>query len=105
MNDDTTKIKRYKPGRVASAKTQRDGGTSEDHSPTKPSTQVTKALSVRSAASKQKNLGAASSSAGIYEEERIPFDQVLRKLVSTKPAHKVSSAPVKRSAKRLPKKG
>jgi hypothetical protein len=39
-----------------------------------------------------------------YEEERIPFDQVLRKLVSTKPAHKVAPAPVKRGAKKPPKK-
>ena len=39
-----------------------------------------------------------------FDEERIPFDQVLRKLVSTKPAHKVA-APVKRNAKKPPKKG
>lgn len=26
-----------------------------------------------------------------YEEERIPFDQVLRKLVNAKPAHKVAA--------------
>lgn len=43
--------------------------------------------------------------AAAYEEDRVPFDQVLRKLMSAKPAHKAAPAPVKRNAKKLPKKG
>ena len=39
-----------------------------------------------------------------YDEERVPFDQVLRKLVSTKPAHKAAPGPVKRNASKPPKK-
>ena len=38
-----------------------------------------------------------------YDEERIPFDQVLRKLVHTKPARKVA-APIRRNAAKPPKK-
>lgn len=38
-----------------------------------------------------------------YDEERIPFDQVLRKLVNTKPVHK-TAGPVKRNFKKPPKK-
>lgn len=39
-----------------------------------------------------------------YEEERVPFDQVLRKLVSAKPAHKAAPAPIKRGTKKPPRK-
>jgi hypothetical protein len=40
-----------------------------------------------------------------YSEERIPFDQVLRKLVSAKPVHKVAAGPAKRKPSKPPKKG
>ena len=39
-----------------------------------------------------------------YAEERIPFDQVLRKLVSAPPVHKTPHGPAKRNAKKPPKK-
>ena len=37
-------------------------------------------------------------------EEHIPFDQVLRKLVSAPPAHKTAKGPVKRNASKPPRK-
>jgi hypothetical protein len=39
-----------------------------------------------------------------YDEERIPFAEVMRKLVSTKPVHKVAAGPAKRNAAKPPKK-
>jgi len=39
-----------------------------------------------------------------YEEERIPFHQVLRKLVNTKPAHKVAQGPARHNRNKSPKK-
>ena len=41
---------------------------------------------------------------GAYDEERMPFEQVLRKLVSAKPTHKTAAGSVKRNAKNSPKK-
>ena len=41
-----------------------------------------------------------------FDEQRVPFDQVLRKLVNAKPAHKAAAkGPAQRNAKRPPKKG
>ena len=39
-----------------------------------------------------------------FEEERVPFDQVLRKLVATKAAHKVVRKPTPKPPKRLTKR-
>ena len=41
---------------------------------------------------------------GAYDEERMPFEQVLRKLVSAKPTHKTAAGSVKRNAKKSSKK-
>jgi hypothetical protein len=41
----------------------------------------------------------STSDSGAYDEQRIPFDQVMRKLANTKPPHKAAKAAPK------PKKG
>ena len=41
---------------------------------------------------------------GAYDEERMPFEQVLRKLISAKPTHKTAVESIKRNAKNSPKK-
>lgn len=49
--------------------------------------------------SKAKTQDKLPATLGDYEEERIPFDQVLRKLVSTKPARKPPKAPAPKQKK------
>ena len=49
--------------------------------------------------------GAAELSGHAEEQEPIPFNQVLRKLVNTKPANTTANGPVKRNASKPPKRG
>ncbi len=47
---------------------------------------------------------AKTAEAKAHEVERIPFDQAIRKLASTKPVHNVAHGPAKRNAGKPPKK-
>jgi len=47
---------------------------------------------------------AKTAEAKAHDVERIPFDQAIRKLASTKPVHNVAHGPAKRNAGKPPKK-
>ena len=55
-------------------------------------------------ASKTQPRTPSTPDASSFDEELVPFADVLRKLVSTRPAHKVAAGPVKRNASKPPKK-